>query len=231
MVDDVVGITARELWAAVFVGEGGEAEAGAEIDQNFLEAADIAIRLDHRVSDRVRDHVGLGNRAVEERDTIIALQIRRVGQDQVSERHRLGVIGIRVDDLGDHVVAVFVLGGQRIERAGDVHRRVPRHVRHVHEQHVDAVGVLLRRVVDDHVHQPVRRHRRIPAEAFVQPVWAAVFVQQQMLWPMREAEVRPTERCRGLDLFGGAVRQQIRWRLLGVGRFVAETAGAIDAPK
>ena len=48
-----------------------------------------------------------------------------------------------------------------------VHRRVPAHVGHEHEQRVDPVGIAGPGVADDRVHHAVRGQRRVPGERLV----------------------------------------------------------------
>jgi hypothetical protein len=44
----------------------------------------------------------------------VALQIGGVGQDQIGIGHHFRGIGVGIDDLRDHVVAVLVLVGQHL---------------------------------------------------------------------------------------------------------------------
>ena len=59
-------------------------------------------------------------------------------------------------------------------------------------------------VGDHHVHQPVGGERRVPGEGLVDARRPAVVVDQQVLGPAREAEMRADERLAGGDLAGAA---------------------------
>ena len=161
VVGDVIGVI-LVFRAAVFVHKAGHAEPRAQIAEHRLEAAHVAVRLHHRPADRVRHRVAFADRAVQQADAVVTLQIGRVGQDQVGVGHHFGRIGIRIDDAGDDVVAVFVLVGQHVDDAGGIHRRIPRHVRHIHEKRVDLVRIARMGVRDHHMHQPMGRHRVVP---------------------------------------------------------------------
>jgi hypothetical protein len=99
---------------------------------------------------------------------------------------------------------------------------------HVQEQHVDGIGIAARGVGDHHVHHPVRRERGVPAERLVDARRRAVSVDQQVLRPRREAQVRARQRPHRLHVAGLAARLQERRRQLRIRRLVAEAAGAID---
>ena len=77
--------------------------------------------------------------------------------------HHFGGVSVRIDDFRDHVIAgCRIFGGEVFERIGDVHRRIPAHIRHIHEQDINAVRVALGGVGDDHMHHAVRCNRRVP---------------------------------------------------------------------
>ena len=79
------------------------------------------------------------------------------------------------------VLAGVVPAHQQLPHFGRVHRRVPRHVGHEQEQRVDGVRVLVRGVGDHHVHQAVRRKRRLPRVRLVDAQRPAVLVDHQIL--------------------------------------------------
>ena len=101
-------------------------------------------------------------------------KVRRVGQDQVRIGDHFRGIGIGVDDPRDDVVAILVGIGQHLHHPAGVHRRVPRHIRHIHEQRVDFIGIACMGVGDHHMHQPMGRHRVFPCERLVDPRRAAI---------------------------------------------------------
>ena len=229
MVHEIVGIAAGELRRAILLHEAGQLETRSEIQQHRLEAPHVAVGLDDRMADRVARRVRLGDRPVEDRDAVPPLEIGRVGQDEIGVGHHLGVVGIRVDDARDLVLAglgIFVR--QILERIADVHRRVPAHVRHVHEQGVDGVRIAERRVRDDHVHEAMGGERRIPAIGLVDALRCVGGVDQQVGGARREAEMRAGKRLAGFDLAGLAGRLQARCDLFRIGRLVSEAARAVD---
>ena len=120
---------------------------------------------------------------------------------------------------------VAILVAHHAHGVGRVHRRVPRHVRHVEEQRVDRIRIAGPGVVDHHVHQAVHGERRFPAECLVDAMRRAVDVEQQILGRGREAERQAVQRMHRPDLRGrlGGRRRGLRER-----RLVAEAAGAID---
>ena len=226
--DDIVGIVLVEGRSPA-VDEGRQAKPRAEIDQDALEPAHVAVRLDHRPADRVADRIRLRDRPVEKRNAVVPLEIGRVGQDQVGIGDHLGRIGVRIDDLGDAVFAGrLVLVLQHADHAGGVHRRVPRHVGHVEEQHVGRIGIARMGVGDHHMHQAVGGDRRVPGECLVDARRIAVLVDQQVFRAEREAEMRARERLVGAEMLRLAVRARMRLERLGIRRLVAEAAGAID---
>src|SRR6185369_3383274 len=109
VVDDVVGIAARIARAAVGVGESRQLEASAEIDQDVLERPHVAIGLDDRLPDRVARALGRTDRAVEQRDAVPALEVRRIREDEVGIGDHLGRIRVGVDDARNLVGAVRLL--------------------------------------------------------------------------------------------------------------------------
>ena len=166
---------------------------------------------------------------LEQRDAVVPLEIGRVGQDEVGIGDHLRGIGVGIDDFRDAVFAgrrILVL--QHLDDAGRVHRRVPGHVGHVEEQHVDRVRIAGMRVGDDHVHQAVDRQRRVPGKRLVDAGRPAVLVDQQIFGAARKAEMRARQRLVGAEMLGPAVRRRMRLDRLRIGRLVAEAAGAID---
>ena len=122
VVDDVVRVAARIARRAVVGDEARQLEPRAEIEQHALERAHVAVGRDHRLADRVRRRVGGGDRPVEQRDAVPALQIGGVGQDQVGVGDHLRIIGVGVDDLRDAVFAGGRIGGgQMLEHRRNVH--------------------------------------------------------------------------------------------------------------
>ena len=170
VVHDVVAVI-LELGAAVVIHHAGKSQPRAQIEQHRLEAAHIAVRLDHRPADGVRHRIGLADRPVEKRDRIMPFEIGRVGKHQVGIGDHFRRIGVGIDQLRYLVLAGLRIGlGQHIHDAARIHRGIPRHVRHIHEQHVDRIGIAGDGVRDDHMHHPVGRHRGIPAIGLVDPL-------------------------------------------------------------
>ena len=92
-----------------------------------------------RLADRVGGAVGVGDRAVEQADAVVALEIRRVRQHEIGERDRLRRVRVDIDDVRDPVFAGRRVACRSASAASRrVHRRVPAHVRHEQEQRVDA---------------------------------------------------------------------------------------------
>ena len=109
---------------------------------------------------------------------------------------------------------------------GGVHRRIPRHVRHVHEQRIDRIGIAAPRVGDDHVHHAVNGERRLPGESLVDADRRSVRLDQQILRPRGKAERRAVERRIGRHaLAGGLLRRRNRLRKR---RLEAKSTRAID---
>ena len=87
--DDEVLVVA-ELRLAVGLRERREVQPAREIDEHVLPRSHVAVGLDHRMADRVGRRIGFRDRTVEQADRVVALEIRRVGQDEIGERDRLG---------------------------------------------------------------------------------------------------------------------------------------------
>ncbi len=224
MVHDVVGVI-FVLLRAVIVRQPRQAQPGAEVDQNRLEAAHIAVRLHHRPADAVCGGFRLTDRAVEQRNAVVPLQVRRVGQNEVRKRHHLRRIGVGVDEFRDHILPVLILVRQHVHHAARVHGGVPGHVRHVHHHDVDLVRVARMGVRDHHVHQPMGRHRMFPRIRLVDALGVAVLVEREVLWPARIAQMRAVQRAAGL-------RRVVGWRVrlhrFRIGRLEPETARTFD---
>ena len=230
VVGDIIGIAARIFGRAVLMRQARQTEADTEIDQHFLERPHVPVRCHDRLADRVRRPVSVADRAVQQGNAVPALQICGVRQDQIGIGHHLGGICVGIDDLRYPVFAGFrVLVRQLLHRALGIHRRIPAHVRHVHEQGVDRIRVLRPGIVDDHVHHAVHGHRRIPGESLVDPGGVAGIVHQQVFRAHREAERGTCHRGAGLDLFRAAHGFQRRRRRTREGWLVTETTRAIDA--
>ena len=176
VIGDVVSVVGVFL-AAVVVDESRQAQLCAKLAKDRLKAAHVAVRLNHRPADRVGRGIRFANGPVEKRYAVVPFQISGIRQDQVRVGDHFGAIGIRIDDAGDDVVAVFVLVRQHLHHAADIHGGVPRHVGHVHEQRVDLVGIARVGVGNHHMHQPVARHGVFPCERLVDAGGAAVFVE------------------------------------------------------
>ena len=229
VVHQVIGIPAGIFRRAVFVGQAGQPDTRAEIDQHRLERAHVAVGFDHRLADRIRRAVGAADRPVEQRHRVPPLQVGRVGQDNVAIGHRVGPERIRIDDERNFVVAGFrVAVGQHVDHAGRVHRRIPRHVGHEHEQRVDRVRVALPRIGDDHVHHAVGADRRFPGKRLVDALRRAVGIDQQVFRSHREAERRSGQDGIRVDLAGLARRFLRRRAGPREGRLVAEAARHVD---
>ena len=223
----VVGVVAIKR-RALGIDHAGELQPRAEVEQHRLEAAHARVagagRLHHRPADRIGDQIGLADRAVEQRDGVVALQIGGVGQHQVGEGDHLGGIGVRDDDLRDDVVARGVGARQHLHDGAGIHRGIPGHVGHVEEERLDRVGIARHGVRDDHVHHPVRGERRLPGEGLVDAQRSALGVNREILRPARIAELGAVERQAGGD---PVVRLRLRGDRAGVGRLEAEAAGGL----
>ncbi len=95
VVDDEVAVVG-ELARAVVARERGKFQPRGELDEHVLPRPHVAIRRENRMADRIGRGVGLGDRPVEQRDRVVALEIGGVRQHQVGELHGFGLE--RVDD-------------------------------------------------------------------------------------------------------------------------------------
>jgi len=156
VVDDEVPVVA-EFARPVGAGKCRELEPRGELDQHLLPRPHVAVELEHRMTDGIACRVRLGNRTVEKRDRVVALEIRGVGQDEIGEVDGLGMEGVDHYQEWNRIFAALVLAHQHLAHLGGVHGRVPGHVGHEQEQCVDRVRVPICRIGDDHVHQAVGR--------------------------------------------------------------------------
>ncbi len=88
MIDDIIGIVLVE-WGAAFIDETGKVEPRAQIDQDRLETAYIPVRLKDRPTDGITRGLRLGDRAVEQRNAVVPLEVRRVRQHEIGVRDHL----------------------------------------------------------------------------------------------------------------------------------------------
>ena len=211
--------------AAVVVGERREFQAPGQFHHHLLPRPRVAVGCEHRRADGIAHRVGFGNRAVEQRDGVVTLQVGRVRQHQVGEAHHLRVKGVNDDQKRYPVFAAGVLRLQHLAHARGVHRRVPGHVGHEHHQRVHRVGVAVDGVGDDHVHQAVVGERRVPRIGLVYPQRLPVFVHREVFGAGREAERRRRQRLPRLGAGRGFQRRRdvARERRLG-----AVAAGAVN---
>ena len=227
MVHHVVGVVG-ELGRAVLIHQPRQAQLHAQLNERGLEPADVAVGLDHRPADAVRRLIRAADRTIQQRNAVMPFQIGRVRQDQVGEGHHLRRIGVGIDDLRDDVFAVLPLFGQHIHHALRVHRRVPGHVGHVHEEDIDRVRIARIGVRDHHMHQPVGRHRMFPRKRLVDAFRRAVRVDGEVFRPARIAEMRPVQRLAGRHL---VVRRRVRLHRFRIGRLEAHAPRNLDRPQ
>ena len=132
MVRDIVCVVCV-FCAAIFIDEGRQAQLCAQFHEGCLEPLHVSVRGDHGPADRIGGGISLADRAVEQADAIMALEIGRIGQDEICIGHHLGSVGIGVDDVRDLVAAVGLFVREHVHHAFGIHRRIPRHVGHVEE--------------------------------------------------------------------------------------------------
>ena len=106
-----------------------------------------------------------------------------------------------------------------------VHRRVPAHVGHEHQQRVDPVGIAGPGIADHGVHHAVRGQRVGPGVGVVDAARLALGIDQQVFRRVHEAERRGVERAVVLARLARAVGRRNRPRER---RLVAERTGRID---
>ena len=140
MVDHVVGII-RVFRAAVLIHEPGQSQTRTQINQHRLEPTHVTIRFNHRPTNGIRGGICLANWTIQQADTIVTFKVCCVRQDQIGIGHHFRTIGIGIDDARNDIFAVLILIRQHIHDGICVHRTVPAHVRHVHEQCVDLVRI------------------------------------------------------------------------------------------
>ena len=86
--DDEIAIVG-ELARAVAARERRKLQPRRELDQHVLPRPHVAIERHDRMPDRIGGRIGLGDRPIEQRYRVVALEVRRVGQHEIGERHRL----------------------------------------------------------------------------------------------------------------------------------------------
>ena len=117
MIDDVVGIEAGISRLAVEIDDARQTQPRAQIEHHILEGPHIAIGRHHRLADGVARGIGLADRPVEQRDAIMALEIRRVRQHEIGIGDHLGEVRIGVDDMRDAILAALASGRSASRRA------------------------------------------------------------------------------------------------------------------
>jgi hypothetical protein len=225
----VVGIIAI-LRLPGFVHHAGQTQPRAEVEQHGLERPDVAIQWHDRPTNGIARPVRVTDGTFEQADAVVAFQIGGVRQHQIGIRHRLGKVGVGIDDERNLVFAAFVSVGEHGDGLAGVHRRIPRHVRHVEKQCVDPIRIASGGVRDDGVQQPVRRERRLPGESLVDALGRAVGIAQQVLRIGHEAERPAGKRCVGTSAaFAGGLGSGRR--RLRVGRLEAKSARDVHGAK
>ena len=224
---DEVGVVAI-LARAVRVDERRQFQTRPELDQHILEGFALAFGREHRNAHRIARPVELGDRPVEHRHHVVALEIGRVGQHEIGERRHLGFERVADDQKRNAVLALLVAIVQHFPHGERVHGRVPRHVRHEDEKRVDAVRIAAPCVRDDVVHHPVHRKRMLPRERLVDSDRPALLVDEQFVRSVRPCQRQRTERFprlhrRFVPESGRRRRNGTRER-----RLVPEAARAID---
>ena len=111
---------------------------------------------------RIGRGIRLRDRPVEQRNRIVALEIGRVGKDEVGVLHYFGIKGVHHDEKRNRVVALLILARQHLPHFCRIHARIPGHVGHEQKQRVDRIRIAVDRIGDHHVHQTVRGKRRFP---------------------------------------------------------------------
>ena len=211
------------------IGEGRKGQTPGQLDQHILPGPDITVRLDQRMADGVGCGIGLGDRTIEHRDRIEALEIGGVGQHQIAIADHLGVEGIRHDDEGNFEIAGLVAGSQHRLRAGGIHRGVPGHVGHEQHQRVDRIGIGLEGIADDHVHQAMGGQRALPGIGLVDAQGLTRGIDRQVFGASRKTERHSRQRGVGRIDAGDVVFGQLHRRnRLGKRRARAKVAGAVQ---
>ena len=200
MVDDVIGIAAGIARRAIGTCHAGKAKPSTQIKQYGLEGPDIALRLNYRLANGVGWPISFGDRPVQHGDAVPALQIGCVGQNEIGVLHHLGIIRITIDDPRDHIFPVSAFGGEGLECVRHIHGRVPAHVGHIHEKNINAVGIALGRIVDNHVHHAVGGYGRIPGIGLVNALGHAFGIHQQIIGAGDKSQGWTGQRRIGLHL-------------------------------
>ncbi|CAB3773451.1 hypothetical protein LMG29542_07238 [Paraburkholderia humisilvae] len=223
----VVAILAR----AVRFREGRQFKPAAEFDQHLLERPALAGRRHDGHAHRVDRSVEFGDRPVEHRHRVVALEVSRIRQDQIRERGHLRLERIAHDDKRNLVFAVLVPVGEHLAHFDGIHRRVPCHVRHEDHQCVDRIRVAAPCIRNHAMHQPVHRERVFPRERLVDAHRAAACVDEQVFRRGRPTERSRRERRIRLDRVRAVRRFRRRRHRARERRFVAKAAGPIDRTK
>ena len=174
--------------------------------------------------DRVGGAIGVGDRPVEQADRVEAFEVRGIGQHQIGVGHHFAGVGVAVDDPRNFVFAAGVLVGEPVDGLAGVHRRVPAHVRHEHQQRVDSVRIAGMRIADHRMQQAVRGQRVRPRERMVDAARLAVLVHDQIFRPVDEAQRCGIQRAVLAAQFARTVRRRHRLRER---RLIAEAARRI----
>ncbi len=221
-------LVAAELGRAIFLGEGRELEPSGQLHHHILPRPHVTIGLEDWVADGVTNGVWLGDRAIEQGNGVVTLEVGGIRQDQVTKIHHFRMEGIDDHQEGDLVLSVLVLGLEHFLHIGRVHGGVPTHVGHEEDQRIDAIGILVHCVGDHHVHQPMVGNGRFPGVGLVDTLWAPFLVNYQVLGGRWKAQRQRLQRSIRRTVLGGLVWRRHRFRVRSLG---AETAGAIDGAK
>ena len=147
VVDDEILDSPLNLRVPSALVKAGNFRRDASSTMHFLPRPHVAVELDQRIADRVGRRIRLGNRAIEQRDGVVALEIGGVRQDQVGEVDHLGMEGVDHHQERNLVLAGSsgVFRAQHVLDIRRVHGRVPRHVGHEQDQRVERIGIVVGR--------------------------------------------------------------------------------------
>ena len=228
----VIDVLAR----AAGVDERGQLQAARKLDQDLLERLAFPGGRQHRHAHRVHGAVELGDRPVEHRHDVVALEVGGVRQNQVGERGHLGMECVAHHQKRNLVFAPsFPLGFppahavvEHLAHLDRVHGRVPCHVGHEDHQRVEGIRVSAPRVGDHVVHESVNRQWVFPGKRLVDTYRAAFVIDEQVLRRARPAHREPRKR----RIWPHPVRTRGRLRRRRNGarkrRLVAKPARSID---
>ena len=149
------------------------------------------------------------NRAIQNGNAIPAFQIGRVRQNQIGIGHGFAEKCIGIDNGGDDVCAAFILGREAFNRLKRIHRAVPGHIRHEHEQHINLIRVALRRIADHGMHHAMQTKRRFPGKGMINANGRSIIIDQQIIRPMGEGQDISSQRRirRGILARGAGARR------------------------